>query len=143
MSVYQMRTGSWQTLIKPAAEVRYQVFVQEQNVPLNIEMDALDNECEHVVIYDQQGRPIATARLLPNDHIGRMAVLAEHRGQGVGALLLKTLIEMALIRGSKTVFLSAQLHALPFYTKYGFNAYGEIYEDAGMAHRMMRNELSN
>lgn len=142
MTVYQIKTGSWQGLKKEASAVRYQVFVQEQNVPISIEMDALDIKSEHVVIYDQQGLPIATARLLPDNHIGRMAVLSVYRGQGFGALLLKTLIQIALIRGSKTVFLSAQLHAVSFYAKYGFKAYGKVYEDANIAHRMMRCELS-
>lgn len=141
MTIYQIKTGSWQALENQATEIRYQVFVQEQHVPLSLEMDGFDHKCTHVVIGDQYDIPVATARLLPNDHIGRMAVLAPHRGQGLGGLLLQALIQIALMRDSKTVFLSAQLHALPFYNKYGFRAYGELYEDANMPHRMMQKQL--
>lgn len=143
MCIYQIETGSWQILKSKASSVRYQVFVQEQHVPISIEMDELDASSQHVVIEDQEGTAIGTARLLPNGHIGRMAVLSHHRGQGVGGLLLKTLLAMALEQGRKTVFLSAQLHARAFYTRYDFKAYGEVYQDANIDHQMMRCELSD
>lgn len=141
MCVYQIKTGSWQTLKSKASNVRNQVFVQEQKVPSSIEMDELDASSLHVVVEDQQGAAIGTARLLPNGHIGRMAVLSSYRGQGIGDLLLKTLLKTALKQGQKTVFLSAQLHAISFYSRYGFETYGEVYQDANIAHQMMRCEL--
>lgn len=133
-----LRLGSWSELKNDASAVRYEVFVQEQRVPLEIEMDELDPDCIHAVVYDAQGDAVATGRLLPSAYIGRMAVKAGCRGQGLGAKVLLALRDAAKDRGDTTVFLSAQLHALPFYSKYGFEAYGDSYEDAGIAHRMMR-----
>ncbi len=134
------RIGTWQELQHDATAIRHEVFVQEQQVPEHIEMDAFDVDCIHAVIY-VQGNSAATGRLLPNAHIGRMAVKAAYRGQGLGAQVLLALIDQAKQRGHATVYLSAQWHALPFYEKYGFKAYGEVYLDAGIDHRMMRLDI--
>lgn len=139
MKRYTINIGAWAELSTDASAVRYAVFVQEQHVPLSIEMDSQDAVCLHAVVYDHR-LPIATGRLLPNAHIGRMAVLADYRGQGVGALVLKALVDLAKKRGDTAVFLSAQLHAMKFYERYGFVPYGEKYLDANIAHRMMRYE---
>ncbi len=138
-----LRLGNWAELEAGASAVRYDVFVQEQNVPLALEMDELDADCLHAVIYNTAGEAVATGRLLPSAHIGRMAVKANCRGQGLGAEVLLALREAAKARGDSTVFLSAQLHAVPFYSKYGFEAYGDVYEDAGITHRMMRCVVSS
>lgn len=139
MKSYTVKTGAWSELQTEAAAVRYAVFVTEQQVPLNREMDDQDARSLHVVAYANRV-PIGTGRLLPNAHIGRMAVLAEYRGRGVGALILQKLIEAAQRRGEKAVYLSAQLQALDFYARYGFEPYGAVYQDANIAHRMMRYE---
>lgn len=136
----RLRIGSWHELQDHAATVRYEVFVQEQRVPEEQEMDELDPQCVHAVVYVQE-QPVATGRLLPNAHIGRMAVRSAYRGQGLGAQVLLALMEQAKLRGDEAVHLSAQLHALPFYSKYGFVAYGDIYQDAGIDHRMMQCHL--
>lgn len=135
-----LRIGSWDELQVHASVVRYEVFVQEQQVPKEVEIDALDPQCIHAVLY-VDNQPAATGRLLPNAHIGRMAVRAAQRGQGLGAQVLLALVEQARQRGERAVYLSAQLHALPFYRKYGFEAYGDIYQDAGIDHRMMQRPL--
>lgn len=134
--------GDWKTLGHDASRVRYEVFVIEQNVPVDIELDVHDAECIHAVAYDESDRPVGTGRLLPDAHIGRMAVSQAYRGQGVGSLLLDQLIHEARRRGYAQVVLSAQTHALPFYERHGFIAEGPLYMDAGIEHRLMRLPLA-
>lgn len=134
--------GDWKTLSHDASRVRYEVFVIEQNVPADIELDVHDAECIHAVAYDESDRPVGTGRLLPDTHIGRMAVLQAYRGQGVGSLLLDQLIHEARRRGYAQVVLSAQTHALPFYERHGFIAEGPLYMDAGIEHKLMRLPLA-
>jgi predicted GNAT family N-acyltransferase len=81
---------------------------------------------------------VGTARLLPDGHIGRMAVLKAHRKKGVGAAMLERLIEAARARGEREVALSAQVHAVAFYRAHGFVEEGAEYEEAGIAHQGMR-----
>ena len=130
--------GAWSDLKHDATAVRFEVFVQEQQVPAEIELDEFDPHCIHAVVYAPLGEPVATGRLLPNAHIGRMAVKASHRGQGLGGQILTVLMQEAKKRGDSTVFLSAQLQALGFYKTYGFQPFGDIYQDANIDHRMMR-----
>src|SRR5690554_5135574 len=98
MPTKTVKSGTWTELKTDASAVRYVVFVQEQKVPLSIEMDDQDALCVHAVAYDGD-QPIATGRLLPDAHIGRMAVLADYRGQGIGALVLQQLMAAAQQRG--------------------------------------------
>lgn len=121
--------------------VREPVFVVEQNVPLEEEWDELDARCEHVIARDAQHRPIGTGRLTPEHKIGRMAVLAEWRGKGVGEALLMALIDRARMQGLREVMLNAQVGALGFYEKFGFVTYGERFHEAGIEHQSMRLEL--
>lgn len=134
----RVRTGNWKTLGDDARKVRYSVFVVEQNVPVEIELDDNDAVCVHAVAYDDAGRAVGTGRLLPDTHIGRMAVLPTCRGQGVGSQLLRALIHEARLRSYPEVVLSAQLHAIPFYERHGFIPEGEPYQDAGIEHVRMR-----
>ncbi len=85
--------GDWARLHDDAAAVRHAVFVVEQNVPPEIEMDEFDAVCVHAVAYDAAGQVLGTGRLLPDGHIGRMAVQRRARGLGVGARLLQALVE--------------------------------------------------
>jgi predicted GNAT family N-acyltransferase len=130
----------WARARELAAPIRFEVFVREQRVPAEIELDALDEQCLHAVAFRQQ-TPIGTGRLLPDGQIGRMAVLKTHRKKGVGAALLKRLIEVAQERGDREVALSAQVHAVPFYRAHGFVEEGAEYEDAGIQHQAMRRRL--
>ena len=128
---------SWEDARAEASRIRFKVFVEEQGVPREIELDAIDPQCIHALAFED-GRPVGTGRLLPDGHIGRMAVLEEWRGRGVGSGILESLIRKARERGEAEVVLSAQVHAVPFYKRHGFKAMGEIYEEAGIPHRTMR-----
>ena len=122
-------------------EVRTAVFIDEQGVPPEMEWDDLDERCAHVLVRDADGRAIGTGRLLPDCKIGRMAVVQSARGQGVGAAIMQALLEIARERGDAEVELSAQTHALGFYKKFGFIAFGDEYLDVGIPHRSMRLRL--
>ncbi len=88
-----------------------------------------------------EGKAIGTGRLLPDGHIGRMAVVVEWRRRGIGAEILEALINEARKRGHKEVILSAQLRAAEFYREAGFTAEGKVYDDAGILHQKMRKKL--
>lgn len=126
----------WERARPHAAPIRETVFVQEQRVPAEIEMDAMDANCLHAVAFDG-ARAVGTGRLLPDGHVGRMAVLKEARGRGVGGALLQRLIEAARRRGDAEVVLSAQTHALAFYRAHGFIERGPVYLEAGIDHQDM------
>ena len=120
--------------------VREPVFVQEQQVPIELEWDELDPLCIHVIARDAAGRPIGTGRLTPERKIGRMAVLPDWRGRGVGDALLLALIEQAAQRRWPELRLHAQVSALGFYAKHGFVPYGERFMEAGIEHQSMRRQ---
>jgi predicted GNAT family N-acyltransferase len=123
--------------------VREPVFVIEQHVPLALEWDTLDPECRHVLALDAEGRPIGTGRLTPMHTIGRMAVLADWRGKGVGDALLGRLIAQARAADWPAVSLHAQVDAIGFYRKHGFVAEGGIYIEAGIPHQSMTLDLTS
>jgi predicted GNAT family N-acyltransferase len=127
----------WDRARAYAAPIRTVVFVGEQGVPAELEMDERDAVCVHAVAF-LEGKPVGTGRLLPDAHIGRMAVLKESRGKGVGAALLRKLMEAARQRGDREIVLSAQVHAAQFYLAHGYQAIGEVYEEAGIPHQDMR-----
>ena len=131
-----LRLGGWAELAAQAAPIRFEVFVEEQKVPAEMELDEFDAlSCHALALVD--GQPVGTGRLLADGHIGRMAVLAGWRGQGVGAALLQALIDEAGRRGMAQLALSAQTHALGFYRRFGFLPEGEVYEEAGLPHQVM------
>jgi len=132
-----MRVGRWEELRGPATSVRMAVFVHEQGIDSHLEMDERDADCVHAVVFDVQGRPVATGRLLPDAHIGRMAVLREERGRGFGAMVLRALIEQARAQAMGEVRLHAQVSAIGFYERAGFTPVGEEYLEAGIVHRTM------
>ncbi|MDP1907496.1 MAG: GNAT family N-acetyltransferase, partial [Hyphomicrobium sp.] len=119
-----------------------QVFVREQGVPLELEMDEHDPHCDHALAQAADGSVLGTGRLLPDGHIGRMAVLKEWRGQGVGALLLQALVEQARRRGHARARLNAQTHAAGFYRRLGFEVSGPEFIEAGIPHVAMQRDLS-
>ena len=131
-----LRLGGWAELAAQAAPIRFEVFVEEQRVPAEMELDEFDAlSCHALALVD--GRPVGTGRLLPDGHIGRMAVVVGWRGRGVGAALLQALIDEAGRRGIAQLALSAQTHALGFYRRFGFLPEGEVYEEAGLPHQVM------
>lgn len=121
---YEIRIQDWTTLGGDARTIRFEVFVEEQKVPAELEMDHMDAVCLHAVAYDGAGTPIGTGRLLPDGHIGRMAVRKGARGTGVGGALLQALMAQAKARGDRQVVLSSQSHAAPFYQRHGFTIEG-------------------
>jgi len=118
--------------------VRDAVFVQEQRVPVEIERDALDPACHHVIARDGEGRPIGTGRLTPDGRIGRMAVLPEWRNRRVGEALLKALLAQARELRWNEVTLHAQVPAMALYARQGFLPYGDRFVEAGLDHQSMR-----
>ena len=134
----EITTGSWDCMKDEARQIRYKVFVEEQNVPVEIEWDDKDESALHALARDDSGRPVATGRLLPDKRIGRMAVLKEARGSGVGSKVLSTLIDAARARGDSFVTIHAQLHAKPFYEKFGFVPFGKEFLEADIPHVEMR-----
>jgi len=133
---------NWHAARAEASRIRLTVFVEEQRVPREIEMDDNDAACVHALAY-AGGKAVGTGRLLPDGHIGRMAVLRENRSLGVGSAILERLVEEARRRGLRAVVLSAQMHALEFYRRHGFEPEGEAYVEAGIPHQAMRRVLNS
>jgi len=131
----------WEQAQPVAGPLRFAIFVGEQNVPSGIELDDLDANCVHAIAYDAEGKAVGTGRLLPDGHIGRMAVVKEWRRMGIGAAILEALMKEARKRGHAEVVVSAQLQAAEFYRGFGFAAEGKVYKDAGILHQAMRKKL--
>ena len=136
-----MRRARWECDSEKIRQIREIVFVIEQQVPVELEWDGLDPTCLHVVAEAGAGIAIGTGRLLPDGHIGRMAVLGPWRRKGVGGLLLDALMSAASERGFTEVVLNAQTHAINFYAQHGFTVEGDAFSDAGIPHRRMRRTL--
>lgn len=134
---YRIDTGDWGNLHASAKVVRQVVFIEEQGVPAELEHDEFDASSLHTLAVDAAGKVIGTGRLLPDGHIGRMAVLPAWRNQGVGAALLRRLLEAAGSRGMRRLVLNAQTRAIDFYARYGFMPEGEEFIEAGIAHLRM------
>ncbi len=132
---FTVRAASWHDDLAPLRDLRRWVFVIEQQVPEDLEWDAADAVSVHALALDGEGRPIGTGRLLPEGHIGRMAVVREWRRRGVGSAILEWLMARARRQGLQTLHLHAQTHALGFYGRHGFVARGEIFREAGIPHR--------
>lgn len=116
--------------------IRYEVFVDEQNVPEELEIDGFDGEAKHVLTF-VDGLPIGTGRILSDGHVGRVAVLKNFRGLGIGKSIMKELIKCAQDLSLEKVWLSSQWHAHSFYLDLGFVCVGEIYKEAGIDHIKM------
>lgn len=131
--------------------LRHEVFVLEQAVPDALERDEHDPVAEHVVAVDITGRVVGTGRVYREGaqaygdrdvgHIGRVAVARVARGAGVGAALVRALEERAVALGCSAVVLGAQVPAVDFYRRLGYEPYGEVFDDAGLEHRWMRRRL--
>ena len=131
--------------------VRMRVFVDEQKVPPEEELDAFDRTALHFLARQVPAPPhhptgiVGTARLIDKGNgqgkVGRVAVLPEHRGHGVGHLLMQAVEQLAQDRGFQELILEAQCHAIPFYEKLGYVAEGAVFLDAGIEHRLMRKSI--
>lgn len=130
-----------------AYDIRRKVFIEEQGVSEEEEMDGTDGLSVHLVVYGgnamQENIPVACGRILVENGLytlGRIAVLKEHRGKGYGDLVVRMLIRKAFDSGAEVQYIHSQLHARSFYEKLGFIAYGEEYEEAGIPHISMKHE---
>ena len=127
----------WIASEKMLRAIRNTVFVEEQGVPVDLEWDGLDEHAYHVMAFAADGTPIGTGRLLQDGHIGRVAVLKEWRGKGVGSALLDLLLVIANKMGYDEVRLHAQTRVLDFYVRRGFAPQGESFMEAGIPHVLM------
>jgi predicted GNAT family N-acyltransferase len=130
-----------------ALQLRMDVFVVEQNVSAEIEIDGRDDDAEHAVIFDPSGdgSVVATARLLTVQGVGivgRVAVRKDHRGTGLGAMVMTAVEDRARELGLPILELHAQLSAEGFYARVGYEAYGGTYLEAGITHVSMRKVLT-
>ncbi|WON74923.1 GNAT family N-acetyltransferase [Nitrosospira sp. Is2] len=137
MAAYTVRLASWHNDSAALKLVREAVFIREQGISVELELDTLDAECIHILAADAMLHPIGTARLLPDGTIGRMAVLKEWRRQGVGSALMEKLLDEAKDRQVRQVTLNAQVYVTAFYRKLGFQAVGEEFMEAGISHVRM------
>jgi len=137
MNELRIQLVDWNIAREILLSIRFEVFVDEQGVPPEMEEDADDPQGFHLLATLPDSGPAGTARLLANGHIGRLAVRKPFRGRGIGSTLLKTLIRKAQQSGISTLFLNAQCDAEPFYQKQGFISEGQVFQEAGIPHRRM------
>ncbi len=122
-------------------KIRERVFVKEQNVPIELEWDEFDEVAVHILASDDNDETVGVARMFAHNDkltIGRMAVLATKRNQGIGSALLAALLDEALNNYDYAIELSAQTHAIGFYEKLGFTVFGDEFQDARIPHYHMR-----
>ncbi|MDM3872608.1 GNAT family N-acetyltransferase [Porticoccus sp. W117] len=136
-----IKPATWQQDQQLLMSVRQPVFVEEQQVPVDIEIDDKEPLSAHWLAYGADGQAIGTARLEPSGKVGRMAVLSQHRGTGVGSALLRRIILDASSEGHTRLHLHAQCHALAFYKQFGFVAFGDVFDEAGIKHQAMELDL--
>ena len=137
-SVFHVRRAFWLVDEKRLCSIRRKVFIEEQHVPEELEWGSEDMDALHLLAVDAEENPVGTARLLATGQIGRMAVLPDWRGRGVGSAMLGYLLAHIELEMLPAPFLHAQLSAVGFYRKLGFVEEGEVFMDAGIAHRAMR-----
>ena len=140
-AVLRVELVDWVEAEPSIRAIRERVFIREQAVPEELEWDGLDPLCAHVLAWNDHGDAIGTARMQAKGTIGRMAVLKDWRGRGVGRALLQTLLDLAARQGLSRVTLAAQIHALGFYEQAGFHVVGDLFMDAGIPHRRMVRDL--
>ena len=138
--IFSVEQVDWSESRSQLMTVRTAVFVIEQQIPAELEEDEWDIASQHVLI-TTEGRPLATGRLLPDGHIGRVAVLPECRGQGLGILVMNKLMEIAQVDGHRQLVLSAQVQVSEFYSKLGFVEKGGVYQEAGIGHILMSKNI--
>ena len=120
--------------------IRFEVFVAEQRVPKDLEIDGLDDKAKHVVAYID-GIAVGTGRILNDGHIGRVAVQKQYRSLGIGKSIMQELIKTAQEDKVKTLWLSSQSHASGFYLDLGFECIGKKFKEAGIDHIKMIKKL--
>ncbi len=139
--MYHLHLFKWNDieLRKKAIAIREKVFIEEQNVPREMELDGKDNDCTHIIVLDKANYGIGTARLRflhpQKVKLERFAVLPENRGEKIGELLV--LKALSVLNPTHHIFLHAQEQVIKFYAKYGFEEKGDFFTEAGINHKMM------
>lgn len=139
--MFTLELSRWQDNEPDLRAVRTAVFIVEQAIPEEEEWDEVDVHCVHLVAR-LDGRAVGTGRLLPDGRIGRMAVLREARGTGVGSAMLQRLMAAASAAGHRESTLNAQVAVIPFYAAHGFQSEGEVFDECGIPHQRMRAPLA-
>jgi predicted GNAT family N-acyltransferase len=127
-----------------AFDVRKTVFIHEQNVPEEEEIDQFESDSVHFVLYDDNGKAAGAGRFRVLDGVGkveRICVLKENRKTGAGVAVMNKIEDYASSTGIKTLKLNAQNHAIPFYTKLGYETISEEFMDAGIPHKTMKKSI--
>lgn len=136
-----LREACWERDRALLESVRRAVFIEEQRVPEHEEWDDRDAVSRHVIALDAKRDAVGTGRLDPTGKIGRVAVLPQYRGSGVGAAIVRRLVELAEGQDLAEVHLNAQVDALGFYERLGFRAEGPEFDEVGIPHRRMRRRV--
>jgi len=140
MSDVEVLQVSWRDMESHLRDIRSKVFIEEQNVPEDLEWEDADLNAVHLLV-KTTGQYVATARLLNTGQIGRMAVLKPYRLSGIGSAMLVELLSIAEERNMQRVILNAQVDAMAFYKKQGFKVESDVFDDAGIPHRKMSKSL--
>jgi predicted GNAT family N-acyltransferase len=141
MKSFKIREVSWAEAEPELRLLRTTVFIVEQHVPVALEWDGLDAGARHVLARNRAGEPVGAGRLLPDGQIGRMAVLKEWRGRGIGSALLDTLLRIARTAGLRAVFLNSQTYIIGFYSRRGFRVVSSEFMEAGIPHVRLARSL--
>jgi predicted GNAT family N-acyltransferase len=142
---WELRVGRSESLYEDALSVRKTVFVDEQGVDPDIEVDEHDETATHLAAYDERGEPIGSGRFRSLDEgtgkVERVAVLADRRGSGLGRAIMAQIEAIARERGHERLVLHSQTRAEPFYERVGYERVGEEFEEAGIPHVEMCKEI--
>jgi predicted GNAT family N-acyltransferase len=133
---------AYKTHVEEIVAIRTEVFIREQNVPAALELDGLDSDALHVLAFEDDDA-IGTGRILPDGHIGRIAVKRRYRGRGIGRRITQKLLDIARDLNRPEVWLSSQYHAREFYQELGFIEQGDRYEEAGIEHIKMTRKMTS
>lgn len=135
---FTVRRASWQADRAPLQRVRRLVFIDEQGVSEEDEWDTADPAAWHVLAVDEKCDAVGTGRLESGGKIGRVAVLRQCRGLGIGEAIMRCLVNQATELGFEAVYLHAQTAAAGFYRRLGFRAEGPVFDEVGIPHVRMR-----
>jgi predicted GNAT family N-acyltransferase len=139
----EVKVVSTERELADAFDVRKKVFVDEQKVPEEEEIDQYENAATHFILY-QNGEPVGTGRFRIVDGLGkveRICVLASQRGTGAGKSIMNKIEQYAKSQGVEGLKLNAQTHAIPFYTSLGYEVISEEFLDAGIPHKTMKKSI--
>jgi predicted GNAT family N-acyltransferase len=129
----------WIDGLSQLKNIREKVFIQEQKVTPQLEWDGMDEKAIHFLVFNDKAAIGCARAIVIKDHmqLGRMAVLKEYRGQGIGGALIEKAMTIAKLNQLSAIYISAQCHAIDFYKKFGFEVKSDIYLDAEIPHRDM------